>query len=509
VPRSRPGHHHRQQQDLLDVSIVMTQQRTITRPINTFIRDERGAIAVLLTVMLPAFVGFMTLSIDATYLYATNNQLQIAADAAALAGVQYVGAYENSMGSTPCASNSLQLCTSALALAGTTAKKYNQPITAGSAAILKNSDIVVGNWSTSGVFTPMTSTSTLLANAVQVTTRMSATTFFTPMLAIVATGAGFTSMSLTATATAAFTSTGVDTGGVSGSLVGGAAKLIIVQDISRSFSATCTYQGTQCMNYAQTAIQDCAEYFKLTGSSSSKFGLSELTGNSPQTGWKPTGWVTGNPSYTAPYYPLTAPTSSNWVTYPTINDTTTMSTTGTPSTTPVGCNTSGGAPSTWTTTPYVCSGSNVAAGMQAAINQLCQPSSSCGESVNTTSTMEMIIITDGDPNCSTYTSNIAGQNCGSGGNSQLLSDAQTLATTAGQNGISVSTIYYNDNSCTSGTCQTDLDQLTINSNAALNQYHQGSMQALNFAEQAASNLSADMVKLCAGVANGSKPRLVL
>jgi uncharacterized membrane protein len=221
----------------------------------------------------------MTLSIDATYLYATNNQLQIAADAAALAGVQYVGAYENSMGSTPCASNSLQLCTSALALAGTTAKKYNQPITAGSAAILKNSDIVVGNWSTSGVFTPMTSTSTLLANAVQVTTRMSATTFFTPMLAIVATGAGFTSMSLTATATAAFTSTGVDTGGVSGSLVGGAAKLIIVQDISRSFSATCTYQGTQCMNYAQTAIQDCAEYFKLTGSSSSKFGLSELTGN--------------------------------------------------------------------------------------------------------------------------------------------------------------------------------------------------------------------------------------
>ena len=35
------------------------------------------------------------------------------------------------------------------------------------------------------------------------------------------------------------------------------------------------------------------------------------------------------------------------------------------------------------------------------------------------------------------------------------------------------------------------------------------MQALNFAEQAASNLSSDMMKLCAGVANGSKPRLVL
>jgi Flp pilus assembly protein TadG len=487
----------------------MIQQRTITQPIKTFIRDERGAIAVLLTVMLPAFVGFMTLSIDATYLYATNNQLQIAADAAALAGVQYIGAYENSMGSTPCGSNSLQLCTSALALAGTTAKKYNQPITAGSAAILKNADIMVGNWSTSGTFTPITASSTLLANAVQVTTRMSATTFFTPMLAIVVTGAGFTSMSLTATATAAFTSTGVDTTGSSGSLIGSSAKLVIVQDISQSFSSSCTYLGTKCLSYAQTAIQDCAEYFKLTGSSSSKFGLTEMTGNSPQTGWKPAGWVTGNPVYTAPYYPLTAPTSSNWVTYPTINDTTTMSTTGTPTTTPVGC--TNGSPSS--STPYFCSGSNVASGMQAAINQLCQPASSCVESVSTTSTMEMIIITDGDPNCSTYTSQIAGQNCPAGpgttGNNQLLSDAQTLATTAGQDGISVSTIYYNDNSCTSGMCETDLDLLTTNSNAALNQYHKGSMQALNFAVVAASNLSADIMKLCAGVANGSKPRLVL
>jgi Flp pilus assembly protein TadG len=491
----------------------MIEQRKNSRPVRALMEDERGAIAVILTVMLPAFVGFMTLSIDATYLYAQQNELQIAADAAALAGVQYVGAYQNSMGSTPCGSNTLQLCTSAQALAGGTSQKYNQPVGAGSSAILSNSNIVVGNWSTSGVFTPITSSSTLLANAVQVTTRMTASTFFTPMLAIVASGAGFSSMSLTATATAAFTSTGVSSGGVSGSLQGGAAKLIIVQDISSSFANSCTYQGTACFKYAQTAIQDCAEYFKLTGSSTSLFGLSEMTGNSPQTGWKPNGWVTGNPTYAAPYYPLTAPTSSNWVTYPTINNTTTMSTTGTPSTTPVGCRSSGGGPSTWTTTPYVCSGSNIGAGMQAAINQLCPNSGSCGESVNSGSTMEMIIITDGDPNCSTYTSAISGQNCpagpGSTGNNQLLSNAQTLATTAGQDGISVSTIYYNDNSCTSGTCETDLNLLTTNSNAALNQYHRGSMQALNFAEQAASNLSSDMMKLCAGVANGSKPRLVL
>ena len=483
----------------------MLQQRQNPQALKTFIRDERGAIAVLLTVMLPAFVGFMTLSIDATYLYAQQNELQIAADAAALAGVQYIGAYQNSMGSTPCGSNSLQLCTAAQALAGGSSQHYNLPHAAGSSSILNNSKIVVGNWSSSGVFTPITSSSTLLANAVQVTTQMTATTFFTPMLAIVASGAGFSSMALTAKATAAFTSTGTGSGGSSGSLIGSSAKLVIVQDISMSFSSSCTYQGTKCLNYAQTAIQDCAEYFKLTGSSSSLFGLSEMTGNSPQTGWKPGGWVTGDPTYTAPYYPLTAPTSSNWVTYPTIGSTTTMSTTGTPTTTPVGCYS--GSPSS--STPYFCSGSNVAAGMQAAINQLCQPSSSCGTTVNDGSTMEMIIITDGDPNCTSATSQISGQNCRSGGNSQLLSDAQTLATTAGNDGISVSTIYYNDNSCTSGTCETDLNQLTINSNAGLNQYHPGSMQALNFAEQAASNLPVDMQKLCAGVASGSKPRLVL
>ena len=164
----------------------MIEQRKNSRPVTALIEDERGAIAVMLTVMLPAFVGFMTLSIDATYLYAQQNELQIAADAAALAGVQYIGAYQNSMGSTPCGSNTLQLCTSAQALAGGTSQKYNQPVGAGSSAILSNSNIVVGNWSTSGTFTPITSSSTLLANAVQVTTRMTATTYFTPMLAIVA-----------------------------------------------------------------------------------------------------------------------------------------------------------------------------------------------------------------------------------------------------------------------------------------------------------------------------------
>jgi Flp pilus assembly protein TadG len=474
--------------------------------LRTFISDERGAIAVMLTVMLPAFVGFTTLSIDAAYLYAEQNELQIAADAAALAGVQYIGAYHNSMGSTPCGSNSLQLCTSAKALAGGSSQRYNQPLAAGSSSILSNSNIVVGNWSSSGVFTPITSSSTLLANAVQVTTQMTATTFFTPMLAIVASGAGFSSMALTAKATAAFTSTGTGTTGSSGSLIGSSAKLVIVQDISMSFSSSCTYQGIKCLNYAQTAIQDCAAYFKLTGSSQSLFGLSEMTGNSPQTGWKPGGWVTGDPTYTAPYYPLTAPTSSNWVTYPTIGKTTTMSTTGTATTTPVGCYS--GSPSS--SSPYFCSGSNVAAGMQSAINQLCPTAGSCGTTVNNGSTMEMIVITDGDPNCTSATSQISGQNCsGSNGNSQLLSEAQSLATTAGQDGISVSTIYYNDNSCTSGTCETDLDLLTTNSNTALNQYHPGSMQALNFAEQAASNLSSDMQKMCAGIANGGKPRLVL
>ena len=108
--------------------------------------DERGAVAIIMTVMLPVFVGFLTLAVDATYTYTTHNQLQIAADAAALAGVQQVGFYTGTS-STPCTSNPTlpsqgsTVCTPAQTLA-----KDNQPSAAGATKILQTKDIVVGVW---------------------------------------------------------------------------------------------------------------------------------------------------------------------------------------------------------------------------------------------------------------------------------------------------------------------------------------------------------------------------
>ena len=46
---------------------------------------ERGAVLVLVTLLLPVLIGFMALAIDVGYLYSVKRKLQTVADAAALA----------------------------------------------------------------------------------------------------------------------------------------------------------------------------------------------------------------------------------------------------------------------------------------------------------------------------------------------------------------------------------------------------------------------------------------
>ena len=53
-------------------------------------RDRDGAVAVMMAAMLPALVAFAALAIDMSYAYWTRTQLQHAASAAALAGVQEI-----------------------------------------------------------------------------------------------------------------------------------------------------------------------------------------------------------------------------------------------------------------------------------------------------------------------------------------------------------------------------------------------------------------------------------
>ena len=64
----------------------MQSKREMRTFCKTLWEDEDGAIGILLTAMLPVVAGFTTLAVDMSYVWMLQNQLQITADAAALAG---------------------------------------------------------------------------------------------------------------------------------------------------------------------------------------------------------------------------------------------------------------------------------------------------------------------------------------------------------------------------------------------------------------------------------------
>src|SRR4051794_30884584 len=106
-------------------------------------RNEDGAVVVWFAFVLPIAIGFATLSVDAPYLYETKNMLQVAADAAALAGDQSVGSYTGTV-TKPCtAGTTIALCVRAKALA-----QANVPPSFGT--VLLDSDIEVGFWDNTG-----------------------------------------------------------------------------------------------------------------------------------------------------------------------------------------------------------------------------------------------------------------------------------------------------------------------------------------------------------------------
>src|SRR5580658_8817777 len=80
----------------------MKRQREGRKVLNALLRDEQGAIAVTLTLMIPVFAGFLTLAVDAASVYTTKNHLQAVADAAALAATFQLSNYQTySSTSTP------------------------------------------------------------------------------------------------------------------------------------------------------------------------------------------------------------------------------------------------------------------------------------------------------------------------------------------------------------------------------------------------------------------------
>ena len=55
------------------------------------LKDQQGVSVVIVALVLPVLIGFAALAIDIGYLYATKNELQNIADAAALAAANEIG----------------------------------------------------------------------------------------------------------------------------------------------------------------------------------------------------------------------------------------------------------------------------------------------------------------------------------------------------------------------------------------------------------------------------------
>ncbi len=163
--------------------------------------DQRGAIVILVAVVLIALLSFVALVIDIGYGLVTNNELQNAADAAALAGARQLGRiYE---GLTATAQQNYVLTSSDRTAIVAKMQNASQSNMAGGQSItINDSDVRIGQWNLQASSLTVTNTT---PDAVEITTRRDASanspipTFFARIM-------GVNSLDVSAKATAALTS---------------------------------------------------------------------------------------------------------------------------------------------------------------------------------------------------------------------------------------------------------------------------------------------------------------
>lgn len=161
-------------------------------------RERKGAVAVIVAIVLAMLIGFVALAVDVGYVMVTRNELQNVADASALAGARQLGAnyepltYEEQQ-SYNCNPATIIAAAKDVALKNTAA---------GQNIVVRDEDVIIGDWNTD----TKTLTVTLSRpDAVRVTARRDGsannpiTTFFARIF-------GVDDVSVTATATAALTS---------------------------------------------------------------------------------------------------------------------------------------------------------------------------------------------------------------------------------------------------------------------------------------------------------------
>ena len=125
------------------------------RKLTKFIRDRRGAVAIVVALSLPMIAGFAALGIDMGYIVLLQARLQATADAAGLAAAS--AAQDNVYYST-----------------GVAVEYASKNMTVeGHGYVLDPTDVVLGNWN-AGTHTFTPAGAGTCVNAVQVTTRRSA-----------------------------------------------------------------------------------------------------------------------------------------------------------------------------------------------------------------------------------------------------------------------------------------------------------------------------------------------
>jgi Flp pilus assembly protein TadG len=303
-----------------------------------FLRDERGAVAIILTIYLPFLVGILTLAVDMSYVLWSRNMLQVTAESSALAAAWQLQQTGDK--------------TSTILMAKQYAEK-NMPA-ARYGATVKDADVVLrywpancGNISCSTIANSAGSCGANQCNAVEVTTKL-AQSNNNALNLVFAQVVGFPTFNVTATAVAKT---------VPGSGSQNKWFATIVEDISSSFSQQLTNARA-----ADQALLDCI-YTNATAGGS-KLGIALFTGVSPSTLYQSQITVDGTGNYD---------TLKNKISN--IKQ----------------CGSSGMPP---------CSGSNVSAGMKSAIDSMCPQASTCPLPTSAGAGQALVIVTDGIPNCS-------------------------------------------------------------------------------------------------------------
>jgi Flp pilus assembly protein TadG len=146
------------------MGVSMQEYRRITN-------NQNGVTAVVLAIALVALLGFAALAVDIGYLYSARNELQNAADAAALAATRQLGRIyaESSLTSRDFSSAANASHLSSIYSTATTVAGKN--IVAGSSVSISAGDIAIGQWNPE---TRTLSATLVEPDAVQVTARRDA-----------------------------------------------------------------------------------------------------------------------------------------------------------------------------------------------------------------------------------------------------------------------------------------------------------------------------------------------